>query len=61
MRSREFLMADGVGGLLSVVEVVGAGMLLGSAYKEAGPWLTVVGVLALGGMLWVAGRYLKRA
>ena len=26
--------------LLSIVEVVGAGMLLGSAYKQAGPWLT---------------------
>lgn len=61
MSAREFLIADGIGGLLSVVEVVGAGMLLGSAYKTAGPWLTVVGVAALFAMLWLAGRYLKRA
>jgi membrane protein DedA with SNARE-associated domain len=61
MSTREFLVSDGIGGLLSIVEVVGAGMLLGSAYKEAGPWLTGVGVLALVGMLWLAGRYLKRA
>jgi membrane protein DedA with SNARE-associated domain len=60
MSTREFLLADGVGGLLSVVEVVGAGMLLGSAYKDAGPWLTGVGVLVLFAMLWLAGRYLKR-
>jgi membrane protein DedA with SNARE-associated domain len=60
MTTREFLVADGLGGLLSIVEVVGAGMLLGSAYKEAGPWLTVAGVVALLGMLWLFGRYLKR-
>lgn len=60
MHTRQFLVADGLGGLVSVVEVVGAGMLLGSAYKEAGPWLTGAGVLALFGMLWLVGRYLKR-
>lgn len=60
MHTREFLVADGLGGLVSIVEVVGAGMLLGSAYKEAGPWLTGVGVLALFGMLWLVGRYLKK-
>lgn len=60
MHTRQFLVADGLGGLVSVVEVVGAGMLLGSAYKEAGPWLTGVGVLALFAMLWLVGRYLKR-
>lgn len=60
MHTRKFLVADGLGGLVSIVEVVGAGMLLGSAYKEAGPWLTGVGVLALFAMLWLVGRYLKR-
>lgn len=60
MHTRQFLVADGLGGLVSIVEVVGAGMLLGSAYKEAGPWLTGAGVLALAAMLWLVGRYLKR-
>jgi membrane protein DedA with SNARE-associated domain len=61
MPTRTFLLADGIGGLLSIVEVVGAGMLLGEAYEEAGPWLTVGGVAALLGLLWLFGRYLRRA
>jgi membrane-associated protein len=60
MPSRTFLVADGVGALLSLVEVIGAGLLLGSAYKSAGPWLTGGGVVALLAMLWLAGRYLSR-
>jgi len=60
MHTRHFLVADGSGALLSVVQVVGAGLLLGSAYKQAGPWLTAAGVVVLMGMLWLAGRYLKR-
>lgn len=60
MPTRTFLVADGVGGLLSLVEVVGAGLVLGSAYKQAGPWLTAVGVAVLMGVLWLAGRYLRR-
>jgi len=60
MPSRSFLLADGAGALLSVVQVVGAGLLLGSAYKQAGPWLTGLGVVVLMGMLVLAGRYLKR-
>jgi membrane protein DedA with SNARE-associated domain len=60
MRTRQFLVADGLGALLSVAQVVGAGLLLGSAYKQAGPWLTAAGVVMLMGMLWLAGRQLKR-
>lgn len=60
MPTRSFLVADGVGGLLSTVEVVGAGLLLGSAYKQAGPWLTGLGVVVLLGMLWLAGRQLRK-
>lgn len=60
MHTRDFLVADGLGALLSVVQVVGAGLLLGSAYKQAGPWLTGAGVVVLMGVLWLAGRYLKR-
>lgn len=61
MKTKEFLVADGIGGLLSIVEIVGAGLLLGEAYKQAGPWLTVGGVVGLLAMLWLFGRYLKRA
>ena len=60
MPARTFLRADGLGAALSIVEVVGAGLLLGSAYKQAGPWLTGVGVAVLLGLMWLAGRYLKR-
>jgi membrane protein DedA with SNARE-associated domain len=60
MSTRDFLVADGGGALLSLVEVVGAGMLLGSAYKEAGPWLTGAGLAVLLAMLWLAGRWLRR-
>jgi membrane protein DedA with SNARE-associated domain len=60
MPSRTFMQADGAGAMLSLVEVVGAGILLGSAYRSAGPWITAAGVAALLAMLWVAGRYLRR-
>ena len=46
--------------MLSVVEVVGAGFLLGEAYDEAGRWITLTGVVVLMGVLWLFGRYLKR-
>lgn len=61
MPVKEFLVADGIGGLLSVVEIVGAGLALGEAYEEAGPWITVGGIVGLLAMLWLLGRYLKRA
>lgn len=61
MKTRPFLLADGLGGLASVVEVVGAGYLLGQAYESAGRWITVAGVVALGVLLYLGGRYLKRA
>jgi membrane protein DedA with SNARE-associated domain len=61
MPTRTFLVADGLGGLLSIVEIAGAGMALGEAYEEAGPWLTVGGVAVLVAMMWAFGRYIKRA
>ena len=61
LETRRFLLADAAGALLSIVEIVGAGMLLGEAYEQAGPWLTVGGVVVLLGTLWLFGRYLKRA
>lgn len=61
LETRRFLGADGVGGLLSFVEIVGAGFALGEAYEEAGPWLTGVGVVALATGAVLFGRWLKRA
>lgn len=60
MPARTFLPADLVGGLASIAEVIGAGYLLGEAYHDAGPWLTVVGVVALFGLLIGVGRAVTR-
>lgn len=60
MPARTFLTADGVGGLLSFVEVVGAGYALGEAYERAGPWLTVAGVVVLAAAAIVLGQVLRR-
>ncbi|HUS61685.1 MAG TPA: VTT domain-containing protein, partial [Acidimicrobiales bacterium] len=60
LSSRVFLPADGIGGLLSIAEVLIAGYVFGSAYKEAGPWVTGLGVAALAGMLVLVGRWLRR-
>ena len=60
MPAGTFLPADLVGGLASIAEVVGAGYLLGEAYHDAGPWLTVVGVVLLFGLLIGVGRAVTR-
>jgi membrane protein DedA with SNARE-associated domain len=60
MAPGRFLPADALGAVVSLAEVIGAGFLLGQAYKSAGPWLTGVGVAALLGMLFVFGRSLGR-
>ncbi len=60
MSSREFLPMDGIGALLSMAEVLGAGYLLGDAYKKAGPWITVVGVAVLVAIAVVIARFLRR-
>ena len=60
MKAERFLRADGLGALLSVAEVVGAGYVLGSAYKDAGPWLTAAGVAVLFAVLFYVGRLLRR-
>jgi membrane protein DedA with SNARE-associated domain len=60
LEPRRFFLADGLGAIASLAEVIGAGYLLGEAYKAAGPWLTGVGVVALLGMLFVLGRSLTR-
>jgi membrane protein DedA with SNARE-associated domain len=61
MPARRFLLADGLGGVLSFVEVVGAGYALGEAYEEAGPWLTGAGVVVLAVAAVLFGRWLRRA
>ena len=60
MEPRPFLLADLAGCALSLVEVIGAGYVLGAAYKEAGPWITAVGVAALLVVLVLVGRWLRR-
>ena len=60
LKPKQFLPADGIGAALSIVEVVLAGYLLGAAYKEAGPWVTVAGAVVLIGMMVYLGRALKR-
>ena len=60
MAPGRFLPADGAGAALSLVEVIGAGYVLGQAYKSAGPWLTGLGVAVLFGLLIMLGRWLRR-
>jgi membrane protein DedA with SNARE-associated domain len=60
MSPKSFLPADGIGGLLSIAEAIGAGYLLGSAYQDGKKWLTLVGVLALAALAVVVGRYLRK-
>jgi membrane protein DedA with SNARE-associated domain len=60
VKTKDFLPADGVGGLLSIAEAVGAGYLLGSAYEGGKKWLTLVGLVALGAFAIVIGRYLRK-
>jgi len=57
---RRFLVADGLGAIVSVAEVVGAGYLLGETYERAGPWLTAAGAAALIALLFAVGRLLHR-
>jgi membrane protein DedA with SNARE-associated domain len=60
VEARRFFVADGIGGLLAMTEVLVAGFVLGKAYEKAGPWLTAVGVVVLLGLLVALGRWLKR-
>ncbi|MCA1823134.1 MAG: DedA family protein [Mycobacteriales bacterium] len=60
LNARGFLAVDGAGGLLSLAEFVGAGYLLGDAYRRAGPWLTGIGIGVLGAAAVLFGRYLRR-
>jgi membrane protein DedA with SNARE-associated domain len=61
MPPRDFLVVDGGAALLSIAEVVGAGFVLGQAYEDAGPWITVAGVAALLAVAFIVARFLRRS
>ena len=58
---RAFVVADTAGALLSMSALLGAGYLLGEAYEDAGPWVTVVGAAVLAALLLWLGRSLTRS
>jgi len=64
MPSRRFLPADGLGALAAIVEVMTLGYVLGSFFNKDDPatsWtITGLAVAATFGLLFLAGRYLKR-
>lgn len=55
-----FLVADGAGAACSLAAALGAGYGLGSAYEQAGPWLTALGVAVVVALVVLFGRYLRR-
>ncbi len=61
MKAREFLPADMIGATISFGVTVAAGYGLGATYEKAGPWLTVLAVVALIGSGALLARYLKRS
>ena len=60
LEPKKFFPWDLVGGLLSIAYTVAAGWFLGEAYEQAGPWITVAGVVALVGFAVILGRSLQK-
>lgn len=60
MKPSRFFPADGLGGVLSVAEVLIAGYAFGAAYKSAGKGITVIGIAVFIGLLLAFGRWLSR-
>ena len=60
MTTTEFLLSDGLGAMASLVEVIGAGYLLGHAYQDGAHWLTLAGAAVLVVLLVLMGRWLRR-
>ena len=60
LEPKRFFPWDLAGGLLSIAYTVAAGWVLGEAYEQAGPWLTVAGVVALLGFAFILGRSLQK-
>ena len=60
LEPKKFFPYDLAGGLLSIAYTVAAGWFLGEAYEQAGPWITVLGAVALIGFAFILGRSLKK-
>ena len=60
LEPKKFFPWDLVGGLVSIAYTVAAGWFLGEAYEQAGPWITVAGVVALVGFAVILGRSLQK-
>ena len=60
LEPKKFFPWDLAGALLSIAYTVAAGWFLGEAYEEAGPWITVAGVVALVGFAFILGRSLQK-
>ncbi len=58
--SRDFLRADLVGGLLSIIEVIGAGFVLGEAYERGSKWISLAGFLVLVAIAVIVARGLRK-
>jgi membrane protein DedA with SNARE-associated domain len=59
MPAHMFISADSLGSVASLVLMLGAGWVLEGAHDQAGPWLTVLGVLALLAVLVLLGRKMR--
>lgn len=60
MSTRSFLIADGLGAVVSITEVVVAGFVLGETYERAGIWVTAIGCVVAFGLLVLFGRWLRQ-
>lgn len=60
LEPKKFFPWDLAGGLLSIAYTIAAGWFLGEAYEQAGPWITVGGVIALVGFAIILGRSLQK-
>jgi membrane protein DedA with SNARE-associated domain len=56
---RRFLLYDGAGAAVSLALMLGLGWVLDDAYEAAGPWLTVLGVVAIAAVGVIIGRSLS--
>ena len=57
--SKEFLLADAAGALVSLGALLAVGYVLGETYEAAGPWVTAVGVAVLAALVVAVGRALS--
>lgn len=60
VRTRTFLIADTLGALAALAEVLAAGYLLGDLYKRAGLWITALGFVVLVVLVVMLARWVRR-